>query len=199
MTKANLIDKIDELLPQTQCGLCGHGGCRPYAEAIVYHNEKINRCPPGGIKTLTALADLLQLDTDSFQNEIINTKLPSVVSIREEDCIGCTKCIQVCPVDAIIGSSKKMHTVLTDECTGCELCLKPCPVDCIDILEISPLDELSQKQKSNQWRLRYQKRQVRLEQLSHLTKLEQPNFKEQTTASRKAAILQAIERAKSKD
>lgn len=135
-----LIQKIDALLPQTQCGLCGHrDGCLPYAKSIA-EGEEANKCVPGGQPVADALANLLQ-----------RTQLPAVESvwpvqqdgrpqrmkavIREDECIGCTKCISACPVDAIIGSGKLMHSILTDLCTGCELCIPPCPVDCIDLIE----------------------------------------------------------------
>jgi electron transport complex protein RnfB len=127
---ASLIDAIDAELPQTQCGKCGHPGCRPYAEAIV-EGEPINRCPPGGESTLVRLAELTGQSTQPLAEP---AQSPQVAWIREAECIGCTKCIQACPVDAILGASKRMHTVIADECTGCELCVAPCPVDCIDLL-----------------------------------------------------------------
>lgn len=139
-SQISLIQSIDALLPQTQCGLCGHrDGCLPYAQSIV-EGENANKCVPGGQPVADALATLLN-----------RTKLPAEKSvwpiqadgrpqrmkavIREDECIGCTKCISACPVDAIIGSGKLMHTVLTELCTGCELCIPPCPVDCIDLVE----------------------------------------------------------------
>lgn len=125
-----LIDAVDALLPQTQCGKCGHPGCRPYAEAIAA-GEAINRCPPGGQATLERLAQLTDRPVVPLEQP---AQLPLAAYIREAECIGCTKCIQACPVDAIMGASKRMHTVITDECTGCELCVAPCPVDCIDLV-----------------------------------------------------------------
>ncbi|MCE9680999.1 electron transport complex subunit RsxB [Halomonas alkalisoli] len=125
-----LIDAIDALLPQTQCGKCGHPGCRPYAEAIVA-GEPINRCPPGGDATVARLAELTGREPTPLEEP---PQPPLVALIREAECIGCTKCIQACPVDAILGASKRMHTVIAAECTGCELCVAPCPVDCIDLL-----------------------------------------------------------------
>ncbi|AVI63367.1 electron transport complex subunit RsxB [Halomonas sp. GFAJ-1] len=126
-----LVEQINALLPQTQCGQCGYPGCRPYAEAI-NQGDALNKCPPGGDATIHALADLLgrepaPLDGDAATDD-------TVAFIREAECIGCTKCIQACPVDAIIGAAKQMHTVIEDECTGCDLCVAPCPVDCIDML-----------------------------------------------------------------
>lgn len=127
-----LVDQIDALLPQTQCGQCGHPGCRPYAEAIA-GGEAINKCPPGGQATIEALADLLGVEAPSLDAEHGVEQGKRVAFIREEECIGCTKCIQACPVDAILGSAKHMHTVIADECTGCDLCVDPCPVDCIEM------------------------------------------------------------------
>ena len=118
-----VIDTIDELLPQTQCGQCGFPGCRPYAQSIA-DGDAINKCPPGGQTTINAIAKLLDI-----------TAVP-IAYIREDECIGCTKCIQACPVDAILGSAKLMHTVIEKECTGCDLCVDPCPVDCIDMLPV---------------------------------------------------------------
>lgn len=131
-----LVEQIDNLLPQTQCGQCGYPGCRPYAEAIA-DGDVINKCPPGGQSTVDALADLLDvesmpLDAEEGAEEPVKT----VAYIREDECIGCTKCIQACPVDAILGAAKQMHTVIRSECTGCDLCVEPCPVDCIDMLPI---------------------------------------------------------------
>lgn len=126
-----LVEQIDALLPQTQCGQCGYPGCRPYAEAI-NQGDALNKCPPGGESTIHALADLLGRESEPLDGEAQSE--PKVAFIREAECIGCTKCIQACPVDAIIGAAKLMHTVIEDECTGCDLCLDPCPVDCIDML-----------------------------------------------------------------
>ena len=131
-----VIDQIDQLLPQTQCGQCGFPGCRPYAQSIA-DGDVINKCPPGGQSTINAIASLLdvpapELDQEHGQEE----EVKSVAFIREDECIGCTKCIQACPVDAILGAAKLMHTVIADECTGCDLCVEPCPVDCIDMLPL---------------------------------------------------------------
>ncbi|WP_308363666.1 MULTISPECIES: electron transport complex subunit RsxB [unclassified Microbulbifer] len=129
-----LVDQVDELLPQTQCGQCGYPGCRPYAEAIV-HGDAINKCPPGGQATINELANLLDMEPVPLDAEHGTEKTVEMVAfIREAECIGCTKCIQACPVDAIAGAAKYMHTVIVDECTGCDLCVDPCPVDCIDMV-----------------------------------------------------------------
>ncbi|MBF8732119.1 RnfABCDGE type electron transport complex subunit B [Pseudomonas guariconensis] len=130
----SLIQRIDALLPQTQCGKCGHAGCRPYAEGLAV-GEAINKCPPGGDETIAALANLLKVPVIALDTGRGNAP-PQVAFIREAECIGCTKCIQACPVDAIVGAAKLMHTVIASECTGCDLCLAPCPVDCIDLLPL---------------------------------------------------------------
>ncbi len=133
-TEGNPIaDQINDLLPQTQCGQCGYPGCRPYAEAIA-NGEAINKCPPGGEAGIQALADLLDVEVIPLDEEHGEENVPAVAFIREAECIGCTKCIQACPVDAILGAAKQMHTVIASECTGCDLCVEPCPVDCIDMI-----------------------------------------------------------------
>lgn len=133
-----IVEQIDALLPQTQCGQCGYPGCRPYAEAVASGTDH-NRCPPGGETTVVALSELLGrevLPLDAEDDSTVGIKRVAV--IREDECIGCTKCIQACPVDAILGAAKLMHTVIADECTGCDLCVEPCPVDCIDMVEVAP-------------------------------------------------------------
>ncbi|MEK6788587.1 MAG: RnfABCDGE type electron transport complex subunit B [Pseudomonadota bacterium] len=134
MLPAELIDRIDALLPQTQCRLCKTDGCRPYAEAIA-SGTAINHCVPGGEPTIAAIAALLQVPALPLDPDYGVTPPHRLVAlIREDECIGCTKCIQACPVDAIVGAAKLMHTVLVEECTGCNLCVPPCPVDCIDLV-----------------------------------------------------------------
>ena len=124
-----LVEKIEAILPQTQCGQCGYPGCKPYAEAIAGGDE-INKCPPGGAEGVQRLADLLGREAKPLDAE---EKPKSVAIIDEQTCIGCTLCIQACPVDAIVGAAKQMHTIVAPLCTGCELCLPPCPVECIRI------------------------------------------------------------------
>ncbi len=142
-----VVDKIDAILPQTQCGQCSYAGCRPYAEAIARGEAEINQCPPGGEAGILALADLLGRDPLPLNPENGEVK-PRMVAISDEDvCIGCTLCIQACPVDAILGASKQMHTVIEEECTGCELCIPPCPVECIYMVEI--------KQEIDTWKWPY--------------------------------------------
>ena len=128
-----IVEQINEILPQTQCGQCGYPGCRPYAEAIA-NGEAINKCPPGGETGIQALADLLDLEVIPLDEEHGEQSVKKVAFIREAECIGCTKCLQACPVDAILGAAKQMHTVIASECTGCDLCVEPCPVDCIDMI-----------------------------------------------------------------
>ncbi len=131
-----IVDQVDTLLPQTQCGQCGYPGCRPYAQAIA-NGDAINKCPPGGQSTINAIADLLDVEAPTLDEEHgEESDVKKVAYIREDECIGCTKCIQACPMDAILGAAKQMHTVIADECTGCDLCVEPCPVDCIDMIPV---------------------------------------------------------------
>ncbi|CAA9892075.1 Ion-translocating oxidoreductase complex subunit B [Candidatus Methylobacter favarea] len=161
-----MIDQINALLPQTQCGQCGFKGCRPYAEAMAAGAADINQCPPGGDEGISELANLLGVAAKPLDSRFGKHRPKSVAFIIEEDCIGCVKCIAACPVDAIAGAAKLMHTVVASECTGCELCLAPCPVDCI-IMKPSPMEEnSSREQKSAQAQLakrRYDARCLRKE------------------------------------
>jgi electron transport complex protein RnfB len=129
-----LAQRIDQFLPQTQCTRCGYPACLPYARAIASGEADINQCPPGGAAGIIVLAEVLGRQPKPLNPDFgIETPL-RVALIREAECIGCTKCIQACPIDAIVGASKLMHVILADTCTGCELCIPPCPVDCIDIV-----------------------------------------------------------------
>ena len=132
-----MVQKIDAILPQTQCGQCGFPGCKPYATAIAKGEADINQCPPGGEEGIHKLAELLGVDPKPLNAEHGVPKPKSVAIIDESLCIGCTLCIQACPVDAILGAAKHMHTVIEKECTGCELCIPPCPVDCIHMQVIA--------------------------------------------------------------
>jgi len=132
-TTAELIDRLDRILPQTQCGQCGFAGCRPYAQAMARGEADIDHCPPGGDAGARALAKLLGVDAKPYDRSRGEHRPGELAFIIEADCIGCTKCIQACPVDAIVGGAKFMHTVLDDLCTGCALCIPACPVDCIEM------------------------------------------------------------------
>jgi electron transport complex protein RnfB len=171
----SLIQRIDALLPQTQCGKCGHPGCKPYAEGIA-SGEPINKCPPGGSETIAALAELLKVPV--LELDVTRGSAPAQIAyIREAECIGCTKCIQACPVDAIVGAAKLMHTVIIDECTGCDLCVAPCPVDCIEMrplplatvlpivggLAFSLEEQRARAAKRNRARRRFEQRNARLQ------------------------------------
>lgn len=137
MSNSSAIDRLEALLPQTQCGDCGYPGCRPYATALVA-GAPIDRCLPGGVATLKQLANQLKQDSSPYTAAMRQkAKKPQRAIINEPYCIGCTKCIQACPVDAIIGTTKHTHTILSDECTGCELCIPACPVDCIELKALS--------------------------------------------------------------
>ena len=135
----SLAQRIDALLPQTQCTQCGYAGCRPYAEAVAAGEADIDRCPPGGDDGVVRLARLLGRASKPLDPAVGPYRAPQVAVIEEADCIGCTKCIQACPVDAIVGASRLMHTVIAAWCTGCELCLPPCPVDCIVLEPVAAL------------------------------------------------------------
>lgn len=158
-----LIAHIDAILPQTQCTQCGYSGCQPYAEAIASGKADINQCPPGGEAGIQALADLLQLPYKPLNPAHGVYKHKALAFIDEASCIGCTLCIQACPVDAIVGASKQMHTVIAQECTGCELCLPPCPVDCISMQPTASPSAEEKLEAANLARQRYNSRLQRLE------------------------------------
>lgn len=147
VTESPLVEKIDAILPQTQCGQCGFPGCKPYATAIAKGEADINQCPPGGEEGVRKLSELLGVDPKPLNAEHGVTKPKSVAVIDEQLCIGCTLCIQACPVDAILGAAKHMHTVIALECTGCELCIPPCPVDCIHMHAV--------EENINTWKWKY--------------------------------------------
>ena len=147
VTESPLVQKIDAILPQTQCGQCGYPGCKPYATAIAAGEADINQCPPGGAEGIRKLAELLGVDPKPLNAEHGAPKPKAVAVIDETLCIGCTLCIQACPVDAILGAAKHMHTVIEKECTGCELCVAPCPVDCISMQAV--------QEDLNTWKWKY--------------------------------------------
>ena len=166
-----LVQRLDALLPQTQCTKCGYAGCRPYAQAMAAGEADINQCPPGGDETVAKLARALGREPRPLNPANGVYRPPQVAVIDEAICVGCTKCIQACPVDAIVGASKLMHTVIASWCTGCELCIPPCPVDCIALLPVESLPEADLS------RARYDARTARLarderEQASRLASYE---------------------------
>lgn len=136
--EADAVERLNAVLPQTQCAQCGYPGCRPYAAAMLAGEVDINRCPPGGEATIADLARLLGREPVALAPELQGAPPPQVAVIDERRCIGCTLCLKACPVDAIVGAAQYMHTVIEAECTGCELCLAPCPVDCIDLVPRAP-------------------------------------------------------------
>ena len=202
------VDDIDALLPQTQCGQCDYAGCKPYAKAIIEEGETINKCIPGGVKTLKRIGDYLQQPTSHLEAKLQQKEKPAVLAIIDESlCIGCTKCIKACPVDAILGRNKHMHTVISDECTGCELCVEPCPMDCIELRPVEAnKTEKQQHDAANKARKRYQNRNQRLERIAQEKKQKHQQAraaKQQAThddpiAARKAYIEQACKRAQDK-
>jgi electron transport complex protein RnfB len=160
----HIVEKIDSILPQTQCGQCSYTGCMPYANAISKGEAEINQCPPGGEIVIRALAELMNVKYKPLDESYGISKPKAVAFIDEDTCIGCTFCIQACPVDAILGAAKQMHTIIEKECTGCELCLAPCPVDCITMPEIKEIisDDIANKE-ANIARKRNNFRILRLE------------------------------------
>lgn len=132
-----IVDNIDAILPQSQCAQCGYPGCKPYAEAVGLNGEAINKCAPGGEQVMLKIAELLGVDPQPIENGEQASPIKKVAYIDEANCIGCVKCIQVCPVDAIIGATRAMHTVITDACTGCDLCVAPCPTNCITMIPVA--------------------------------------------------------------
>ncbi|NYT38300.1 RnfABCDGE type electron transport complex subunit B [Allopusillimonas soli] len=164
MSSNTLVDRIDAILPQTQCTRCGFDGCLPYAHAMANAQAPINRCPPGGDEVIRKLAALLDTETIALDPDCGQHGPPLLAVIDEAHCIGCTLCIQACPVDAIIGANKVMHTVLPDQCTGCELCVAPCPVDCI---AMEPDPQPWSDARAHAARVQHRAREARLSRLHH--------------------------------
>jgi Na+-translocating ferredoxin:NAD+ oxidoreductase subunit B len=208
------VDAINALLPQTQCTRCGYQGCKPYAQALA-EGDAINKCPPGGAVTIRALADFLHKDFLPLDPAHGREGPRTVAVIREAECIGCTKCIQACPVDAILGSAKQMHTVIAAECTGCDLCVAPCPVDCIDMVALPspPLTDQQQWQELRRRAVHYKSRydfnqarkaeaqtasERRRAERAALAKHKQEHPQDKTAADAKATIAAALERVKTK-
>ncbi|MDG1095583.1 MAG: electron transport complex subunit RsxB [Methylophilaceae bacterium] len=190
----DMTEKINSILPQTQCGKCDFSGCKPYANAIVEGKADINQCPPGGKTGILKIAHLLKVEYKPL-NESHGVSKPREIAIIEEDkCIGCTLCILACPVDAILGASKSMHTVISEECTGCELCIEPCPVDCIKMETPDSEDSESIKDKrSSIARSRYEFKQQRV-----LREKNDAKANRVTNAEKKQAIAAAMARLKMK-
>jgi electron transport complex protein RnfB len=194
---ANTVERIDALLPQTQCTRCGYPACRAYAEAIAIGEADLNQCPPGGEAGIVALAALLGRAPKPL-NPVNGVEKPREVALIDEAaCIGCTKCIQACPVDAIVGASKFMHTVLVDECTGCDLCIPPCPVDCITMVP-APDDGRSPPARADHYRARYLAHNVRLEREASERAAELTAKKVALADTRVNAVQAAILRARAK-
>lgn len=166
MPDTSLIDQINDILPQTQCRQCSFQGCKPYAVAIASGTADINQCPPGGNDGIAALASLLGVDPKLLNPQFGENKVKSIAFIIEQDCIGCIKCIAACPVDAILGAAKQMHTIISSECTGCELCVAPCPVDCIVLIpQTAPIERsTTQYEFAQHAKQRYEARNLRKEQ-----------------------------------
>lgn len=210
---STLADQIDALLPQTQCTKCGYPACRPYAEAIARGDAQINQCPPGGAEGIAKLATLLGRDVVPLNPANGEERSRTAALIDESLCIGCTLCIQACPVDAIVGAPKLMHTVLLQHCTGCELCLPPCPVDCIAMVELGELTrrgaviaDRTAEQRAAEARLRYALHQSRATR--HDTRLDAKARKKVIRADagngshdvrrKREAIRAALERARAR-
>ncbi len=196
-------DQIDALLPQTQCTRCGYTGCRPYAEAIAGGEAEINQCPPGGAATIEALARLTGRAALPLNPANGVEKPREVAYILEEHCIGCTKCLPACPVDAIVGANKRMHTVIVSECTGCELCIAPCPVDCIVMVPDTALGGVARgpidTTEAAHFRRRFEAHEARIErrrdEQSAKIEAKRADLKQQTGAS---TLAEAIARAKAR-
>jgi len=166
----SLIDQIDAILPQTQCQKCTFTACRPYAEAIATGNADINQCPPGGQKGVEALAKLLGVKAKPLNPDYGEQKPPQIAVIIEENCIGCVKCINACPVDAIIGAAKQMHTVISSECTGCELCISPCPVDCIILQPVAEENHYNPDKARSRFQAKLRRQELEKQQKTELAK-----------------------------
>jgi electron transport complex protein RnfB len=203
MTGRALAIQIDALLPQTQCTKCGYGGCMPYAEAMAAGAADINQCPPGGAAGIARLAALLQRDPKPLNPANGAERRRTVARIDEARCIGCTLCIQACPVDAIVGAAKCMHTVVADLCTGCDLCVPPCPVDCIAMLPLPEAEAPWTDAMADAARARYEFRSFRLarddaERTERLARKAQEKLAQPMPEDKKAIILAAMERAKAR-
>ena len=195
--------RIDALLPQTQCTKCGYPACRPYAEAIARGEADINQCPPGGDAGVRKLAALLGREVRPLNPKNGIEQPRRVALVDEARCIGCTLCIQACPVDAIVGASKLMHTVVTELCSGCDLCVAPCPVDCIEMVPATPADAAWDRARADAARERFERRNARLERerrerAGRLAARALKAKKDPGAEKKRATIQAAIERARSR-
>ena len=193
MKSSSLIEAINKVLPQTQCTKCGYDGCLPYAEALASHAADINRCPPGGTAGVDKLSALLGRPAKPIDPTCGLEGPLRVAVIEEAHCIGCTLCIQACPVDAILGANKKMHVVLPDWCTGCDLCLPPCPVDCITMVDVVDNPHWSEDRASTA-RKRYEQRQQRKTQRPGAAREVEPP----SLADKQSAVAAALARARAR-
>lgn len=197
---AKLEDNIHALLPQTQCQMCGFDDCRAYAKAIAHGEAGIELCAPGGEWVLEGLASLCQTSAEPLKRFVQkNYRPPKTMTIRQDECIGCTKCIQACPVDAVIGTGKMRHDILTDACNGCELCLPVCPVDCIDEAAVGESPWQFQMRHQSQGLKRYESRQKRMNNvLDPIDSSTEVGSAEDRQTMRKQEIQRALERARQK-
>ena len=200
MNAAGLAERIDALLPQTQCARCDYPTCHAYAEAIAGDRADIDQCPPGGTDGVAALAQLLRRATKPLNPVHGSEEPPKVAFIDEAVCIGCTKCILACPVDAIVGAAKHMHTIVTDECTGCGLCLPPCPVDCIALVPVAdkPLARVQILKRAAHARARFDARNERRSREAVGAAPTEEMTRVATRPISRAAVLEAIARGKAR-
>jgi electron transport complex protein RnfB len=192
---AALAERLDAVLPQTQCTRCGFAGCRPYAEAIASGSADVNRCPPGGEATIVALASLAGREPKSLDAQCGEHAPLAVARIDASRCIGCTLCIDACPVDAILGAAKRLHVVLQSLCSGCELCVAPCPVDCIVLV---PAGRTWTSDDANAARERHRAREARLARDERIASRGSVEQIRDAAAERRAAITAAFERARAR-
>ena len=199
-----LATRIDALLPQTQCTRCGYPACLPYARAIARGEADIDQCPPGGQSGVDALAVLLGRASKTLNPAFGVEAPPAIAVIDEALCIGCTKCIQACPVDAIVGAAKRMHSILATECTGCELCIPPCPVDCIAMARtaVEPLPRVEILERADHARRRFDARNRRLDRDRSIRDAKRAFAQTAANASTppisRTAVLEAIARGKAR-
>ena len=197
-----LAEKINSVLPQTQCGMCDYPDCKSYSEAIAAGETDIAHCSPGGERVLNLIADITKQDPKPYV-EFVNERMrpKQIVSIKEKECVGCTKCIQACPIDAIVGGNKHMHTVLTDVCSGCELCIEPCPTDCIETIVLDNITEDQFAARADEWKQTYDRRNERLAERPYRARIksektEAISNRDEQLKQRQDEILAAIKRSK---